>query len=121
MPDTDNSRTSGLDTSIVSHPSAPVKASRPGRSKKKRKFYEMDEGVRASPAGLQLTNEKKVLPPRGGIYYQTPEGRRGFPEYAEMPILRFDHRLGHEVKDMEWNGSVFTGWCPIRPKRFLNR
>jgi Protein of unknown function (DUF1629) len=90
----------------ASQPSSSAKAPRIVRSVKKRKFYWMDRVTRATAAGWEVINEKAVSPDGGGIY-RRPRGRRGFPEYAATPILRFDSRLGRAVKDMEPIGEFW--------------
>jgi hypothetical protein len=100
MPDTDTLQPLGLVAAASSQTDATAKAPRSGRSAKKRKFYEMDYVTVSTPGGYELMN-KPALFPAGARMFLTPEGRRGFREYAEMPLFRFDSRLGRAIRDME--------------------
>lgn len=118
MPGSNALRPLGLVAAAESQPSASAKAPRPARSVKKRKFYEMDRVTRATAAGWEVTNEAAVSPGGGGIY-RRPEGRRGFRECAAMPLLRFDSRLGRDVRDMEPIGQFWL--VSDRAKRVLEQ
>ncbi len=106
MLDIDDSRSFGLVAARTSKSGTSAKASRTGRSVKKRKFYEMDYVIVSTPSGWEVINETAVSPGGGGIY-RRPEGRRGFRNYATTPILRFDTRLGRAVRDMEPIGQFW--------------
>jgi hypothetical protein len=77
----------------------PIKTER-GRKPKARKFYRMGPNLRVGGVPgfrienvMTLTGGRPVLVP--------PEGRRGFPEYPEVPLLIIDRKLGRALRDLE--------------------
>src|SRR5277367_4173179 len=60
----------------------------------------MDYVTVSTPGGCELMNEVALFP-RGARIFQTPEGRRGFLQYTEAPLFRFDPRFGRAMTDME--------------------
>ena len=106
MPDSGASRTLALDAVAASQPTALAKMPPIQRSAKKRKLYEMKGSLRRAPGGWKLMNSSAVFP-GGGQIYLTPKDRRGFPEYAATPVLRFDGKLGQDLKDMDWTGDYW--------------
>jgi hypothetical protein len=70
-----------------------------GARKSRRKFYHMTYDYRGGLAGLQLQN-REVLEP-GQKVLEAPPGRRGFPNYPELPLFLFDRKLGRTPRDVE--------------------
>ncbi len=106
MTDSDASRPLGLDVALAPQPIALAKTPPSRRPAKKRKFYQMEGSLRRAPGGWKLMNSTAVFP-GGGQIYHTPKDRRGFPEYAATPVLRFDGKLGQDLKDMDWTGDYW--------------
>jgi hypothetical protein len=100
MIDSNASRPLGLVAAAPSQHSSLAKAPGTRRSAKKRKFYEMAYTNVSTPGGYELMN-KPALFPAGARMFLTRKDRRGFREYTEMPLFRFDTRLGRAITDME--------------------
>jgi hypothetical protein len=71
-----------------------------GRKPKARNFYRTGPDLRVGGVPgylienvMALTGGRPVLVP--------PEGRRGFPEYPEAPLLVIDRKLGRPLRDLE--------------------
>ncbi len=76
MLDTDASLPFGL-VAATNKSGTSAKASRTGRSVKKRKFYEMDYVIVSTPSGWEVINETAV----------SPGGGRDLPEAGGPPRL----------------------------------
>jgi hypothetical protein len=84
------------------------KAPRSRRAVKKRSFYLMCDQRATRAPGYELAN-RKTLFRDGPPIFVPPLGRRGFRDYPETPLFRFDTRIGRPVQDFhEFCGFWFV-------------
>ena len=100
MSDTNSSRPFGIVAAALSQSGTSARVPRTRRLAKKRKFFEMCQVTLSSPGGYEIVNEAALFP-QGGKTFYPPDGQRGFRQYEETPLFRFDTRLGREIKGLE--------------------